>query len=172
MTAKDHMDNKKATSLYEYIRGRNLTGAQGIIKLDDDRMVLTQVYSHEGHDMLTDEITFDGYRAIKILARHKGRDDIFYLSPIMPDHRKVGPELDMLTISDLCCPVAKTPLPRIAPCGCTMGAFYRQVFLDPSLSEEWSIGFCDAYGCTRSFLRDESEIISEMLNNLLWSQYE
>ena len=172
MTAKDHMDNKKATSLYEYIRGRNLTGAQGIIKLDDDRMVLTQVYSHEGHDMLTDEITFDGYRAIKILARHKGRDDIFYLSPIMPDHRKVGPELDMLTISDLCCPVAKTPLPRIAPCGCTMGAFYPAGVFGPQPFGGMVHRLLRRLRLHPFLLRDESEIISEMLNNLLWSQYE
>ena len=156
------------SSLYEYIKAHSYSQQSGVKRDAEDRVVLTQAFCQDGHLLIADDVRFDGEAGLKLLGRYKDAEFDVILSPIMHDRRKQCPKLPRFALVELCCPVCKKPLPRIAPCGCTVGSFYRQVFLTKDADPAWSIGICDAYGCPRSFIRDNGEIISEVRSDLMW----
>ncbi len=168
MSDEKHGEGTPEPVMREYVHEHKFSEESGVIKDEQGRIVLTQAFCPEGHSLITDEAQFDGYNGIKVLGLYDGKEYTIILSPIMHDKRKQCPEFPDGAIVDLVCPVCKKPLPRIAPCGCQLGSFYRQVYLTPHGDKGSSIGICDAYGCPRSFIRDEGEIISEVHMDLLW----
>ncbi|GAB4292901.1 MAG: hypothetical protein Kow0090_07010 [Myxococcota bacterium] len=162
-------EKEDAVTLQEYLKGHEFSDDSGVKKDEKGRIVLTRAYCHNGHFLLSDEELFDGHLGIKLLGRVEGREDVIYLSPIMNDQRKKTPKYTPGTIVELACPECGDKLDRVAPCGCSVGSFYRTIFLTPAADEDWSIGICDAYGCPRSFIRDAGEIISEVRAKMIES---
>jgi len=162
-------ENENAVTLHEYLKGHNFTPDSGVKKDEKGRIVLTRAYCHNGHFLLSDEKLFEGEKAIKLIGRFQEKEEPIYLSPIMGDSSKEATAYPDGSIVEFLCPECMERLPRLAPCGCVPGSFYRNIFLTPAADEDWSIGICDAYGCPRSFIRDGGEIISEVRANMIQS---
>lgn len=159
---------RETTVLHVYKEEHSFSKSAGVVRDEKSRIVLTQAFCHNGHSLMNPDYQFDGYAGIFLLGLHE--DEIFdiILSPIMHDSRKVSSALPAGTVVEISCPACKIPLPRIAPCGCVIGSFYRHIFLTKNKDIRKSIGICDSFGCPRSFLRDRGEIISEVRTDLMW----
>ncbi len=138
------------------------------IRRDGDRIWVPDVYCHEGHSLMVHGVQFDGLPAINIRVRVGGEGgpmDDFYLSPIVGDPRKVGPDLPDGTRLQLLCPICKQELRELVPCTCRLGAHRRAVYLTPDPGEMGAIGLCETYGCPQSFVSEDGELVYEIVTD-------
>jgi len=135
------------------------------IRRDGDRLWIPKLYCHNGHDLTVTGVTFDGLPAIHILAEvgEGGPREDFYLSPIINDPRKEGPELPEGTRLRLLCPECREPLRQLVPCTCRVGAYRRAVYLTPDPQELGAVGICEVYGCPQSFVTEDGELLYEVV---------
>lgn len=147
----------------ERLKGSPLA-AQGAADDDDAQIVLTEAYCHRGHPLITpDNPTFDGHPGVRVLVRVGEGEQTIVLSPIHGDHRRVGgADLAAGTRCSVRCPTCGEELIGYAPCPCGEGTL-RSVFLTPDLREAHVAALCDVWGCQRSRIVDEWEILSEFV---------
>ena len=154
--------NIRRTSLERYI-DESSDGPAAHIGRSGDKLYLPRVFCHNGHLLSTDEVTFEGQPAIHILVRHQTAEHHFYLSPILNDQSKEGPELPDGTKMQVLCPVCREVLPQLIPCSCQPGAYRRALYLTDNPKEMCAVGICEVYGCPQSFVNDEGELQYEIV---------
>ncbi len=134
------------------------------------QIVLTEAYCHRGHALITpDNPAFDGHPGVRVLVRVGDAEQPIVLSPIHGDHRRVGgADLEDGTRCSVRCPTCSEELIGYAPCPCGKGTL-RSVFLTADLRDAHVAAVCDVWGCQRSRIVDEWEILSEFVQAELGS---
>jgi len=159
------MDRPKPVKLETYLEDYPFSSTSHI-RRDPDRIWVPDVYCHNGHSLMVHGVLFDGLPAINVRVRVGGEGgpmDDFYLSPIINDPRKQGPDLPDGTRLQLLCPICKEELRELVPCTCRVGAHRRAIFLTPDPNELGAIGLCETYGCPLSFVSDDGELVFEVV---------
>jgi len=159
------MDKPKRVKLETYLEDYHFTPASHI-RREGERVWVPDVYCHNGHSLMVHGVLFDDLPAINVRVRVGGEGgpmDDFYLSPIINDARKQGPELPDGTRLQLLCPICKEELPELVPCSCRVGAHRRAIYLTPDPGQQGAIGLCETYGCPQSFVSDDGELIFEVV---------
>ena len=136
-----------------------------LIRKDGDRMWIPDLFCHNGHNLKVTAVTFDDLPAMQIEAEvgEGGPIEDFYLSPIINDSRKEGPDLPEGTKLVLRCPVCHEDLRELIPCTCRIGAHRRAVYLTPDPDELGAVGICDTFGCPQSFVTEDGELLYEVI---------
>ena len=136
----------------------------GTILTENGKLVITQAYCHNGHDLISNDVKISGYPSIKLtVAGHDNKKQDVYISAVDGDHEKQGgkgfKDNQLLTI---CCPVCEEELDNIAPCDCTKGSKFVAIYLNKKRSFTSCLGVCNSWGCYRSFMNSAWRIISRL----------
>jgi hypothetical protein len=93
------------------------------------------------------------------------RDDIVVCSPLHGDHRrahaiafKIGTKLDIK------CPICGIELDVLLPCSCGKGELVN-LYLTKEFTEGQVAAVCNVWGCPRSRVIDNWQIISQFVDN-------
>jgi len=139
---------------------------KSLIRKEGDRIWIPELFCHNGHSLKVEKVKFDGLPAINVQARVGGEGgplEDFYLSPILNDPRKEGPDLPEGTRLSLQCPICGEELKQLVPCTCRVGAYRRAVYLTPDPDELGAVGICEMYGCPQSFVTEDGELLYEIV---------
>jgi len=130
---------------------------------NDIFVVVTQLFCHNGHNLVNSKETFDGYPGISLWLEGGGEQGEIAISPIHGDLTKRGTTFPEGTKVAIKCPTCKEELPELTRCRCTDHAMLRKAFLTPKLSEAHIIAVCDIWGCPLSRVIDSYEMFTEFL---------
>lgn len=130
---------------------------------NDIFVVVTQLYCHNGHNLVNSSEEFDGFQGISLWLEGAGRQGEIAISPIHGDSTKRGVEFPTGTKVAIMCPTCKEELPELTSCRCTDNAKLHKAFLTPKLSEAHIIAVCDIWGCPLSRVIDSYEMFTEFL---------
>ena len=130
----------------------------------DALMVITQAYCQHGHPLInTENATFLDFPGVRLAVAGGGVRDEVVLSPIHGHHARVGGDgFQDGTACEVCCPTCAAELPVYAACPCGRGKLHL-LYLTPKLSESHVAAVCDVWGCHRSRIVDQSEILGEFV---------
>ncbi len=134
--------------------------------LDDAQIVITRAYDHRGNSLIHgDNPSFSGFPGVKLRVKYADTADHVTLSPVHGHADKVGgDDIPVGTKCSVRSSAVDEELLAYAPCPCGKGTL-RAIFLseDPTTSAVAAI--CDVWGCRRSRLVDEWEILSEFVHS-------
>lgn len=133
-------------------------------KFEDVLVVLTQAFCPAGHNLIENStVHFDGHPGISLACSDGHDEDTIVLSPIHGDPRKahsiayrVGSKLDIR------CPVCGVELDVLLPCTCGKGELVN-LYLTKELTEGQVAAVCNVWGCPRSRVIDNWQIISQFV---------
>ncbi len=130
---------------------------------EDGRVVVTQAYCHNGHDLINNDVKVSGYPSINLLLSDGKSEQLVYISAIQGDNSKkfdtTYPEHTLLTVM---CPVCKEELDNIAPCDCVKGSKFVAIYLNKKRNFSSCVGICNSWNCSRSFMGSAWRIISRL----------
>jgi hypothetical protein len=132
------------------------------VETDDIFIVVTQAFDGQGNSLVNqDNPTFDGYPGVTLwIELPDGRSGEVTLSPIHGDPRKDGlTNIEEGTLCKLSGAQGGELLDADHECFCGMGT-YRRIYLSPKLEKGESALICDVWGCFRSRVVDDSEVLS------------
>jgi len=136
-----------------------------VTMLDDEpTVVVTRALCPMGHDLvLPENPTFDGHRGIALMVKSGDRSGLLYLSPVHGDMSKQGyTDFEAGDDCEISCPVCGTVFPVIGRCSCEGHGKLYAVYLSPILKQRNVVGLCSIWGCPRSRVMDNWEIVSEI----------
>jgi hypothetical protein len=126
-------------------------------------VIVTQAFDGHGNNLVhPDGPTFDGFPGVTLqVEAPDGRSASVTLSPIHGDPRKVGFEdLEAGTRCRLRAHPGAPELELEGPCGCAGdGNYYRLYLSERGTSGEVCL-ICDIWGCHRSRIIDDSDLLS------------
>ncbi len=133
---------------------------------EDPTVVVTRALCPMGHDLITpDNPTFgEGWHGIALHVKAAGKSGVVYLSPVHGDMAKKG-FTDLQPGDDcvLSCPVCGAEFPVVGNCSCEHHGRLYTIYLSPVLKPRSVVGVCSIWGCPRSRLMDNWEIVSEII---------
>jgi len=130
---------------------------------NDVFVVVTQLYCHNGHNLVTSKELFQGYPGISLWLEGAGQEGEIAISPIHGDLSKRGMDFPEGTKLSIKCPTCREELPELTRCRCSENAMLRKAFLTPKLTEAHIIAVCDIWGCPLSRVIDSYEMFTEFL---------
>ncbi len=141
------------------------SGKAEVELVDDALVVITQAYCHNGHPLVDeDNPTFGGFPGVGLEVTAHGQTHAVYLSPIHGHDEKTGGERIVAgTVCGVCCPVCHEGLPEYAACSCGRGSL-RAIHLSAERMDSHIAAVCNVWGCARSRIIDEWEVLSEILD--------
>lgn len=131
-------------------------------KHDDVLVVVTQAFDGHGNNMIREgNVRFDGFPGVSVWVElPDGRSGEVSLSPIHGDSRKTGLlGIDKGTLCKIKANADAPELVRSESCVCGKGTYHR-IYLSPKLEKGEIVLICDVWGCHRSRIIDESELLS------------
>lgn len=134
--------------------------------VDDTLVVVTQAYCHGGHSLVApDGARFGGYPGVTLRVKAAGATQDITLSPIHGHHERQGGDgIPEGTACGVACPTCSEQLEAYAPCPCGEGTL-RAVYLTSACDKAHVVAVCDVWGCQRSRIVDEWEILSEFVDS-------
>ncbi|MBW1810365.1 MAG: hypothetical protein JRJ87_19370 [Deltaproteobacteria bacterium] len=138
-----------------------------IKEVDDVIIQVTQVFCHNGHNLLinTDEL-FDGAPGISLLVSDGTSSGEVILSPFHGDHRRFGKtNFAAGTEITVSCPVCKEELKQLSSCSCEDKGKLLKLYLNSELNEANLVGLCNIWGCHRSKVIDQAELLSAYIQD-------
>jgi hypothetical protein len=131
----------------------------------DVMLVLTQAYCPLGHELIApDNPTFDGYPSLAVRLSVGDRSGITFLSPFHGDTRKAGfTDFNPGESCVLSCPVCNAEFPLLGRCSCSRDGRFYGLYLSTRLGDRNIAGVCSVWGCPRSRLMDDLEVVSEIV---------
>ena len=132
--------------------------------VEDTVIVITQAFSHQGHPLIKDDNPrFFGYPGVRLRVDANGKTEDVVLSPVHGNHDRVGGEtIPNGTKCTVMCPECGDELLAYAPCPCGGGTL-RAMYLSDECDDAHIVAICDIWGCQRSRIIDEWEILSEFV---------
>jgi hypothetical protein len=123
---------------------------------------VTQLFCPKGHNLVRDrEHLFDGQMGLCLWVSDGEKAGEVILSPFHGDHRRLGlTDFAKGTRLTIACPICKAPLPRLSACGCKDKGDLVKLYLTPELSEENLVALCNVWGCHRSKVFDQAQLLS------------
>lgn len=137
---------------------------------NDVFVVVTQLYCHNGHNLVTSTEMFDGFPGISLWLEGAGQAGEVVVSPIHGDSSKRGMTFPNGTKVSIKCPTCSEELPELTNCKCTDHAKLRKAYLTPKLSDAHIIAVCDIWGCPLSRVIDSYEMFTEFLEGRIGDQ--
>jgi len=133
-----------------------------IRELDEVVIQVTQAFCPKGHNLVRPHPEpFDGEFGIHLLVKAPGAEGVVILSPFHGDHRRRGElHLPEGTRVEVFCPVCRTKLPELADCDCHWGGKLFKLYTTANLSENHLVALCDVWGCHRSKVFDQAQLLS------------
>jgi len=112
--------------------------------------VLAECYCHNGHSLLSDLVTYNGYDGLTVKLRTSTQEGTLSLSPVIGDKSRSFFDFERVEgeIVEICCPTCNEPLPVYNECTC--GAELVALFTEPKLNYANCIGICQRIGCLNS----------------------
>lgn len=140
--------------------------AESGIEVDGVISIVTQAFCPKGHDIIQGcSVTFDGHPGIRLVVTDGTVEDEVVLSPIHGDRRKAMAATYRLgTRLELYCPVCRSKLDVLFPCSCGRGEL-MSLYLTQNLSEGHVAAVCNVWGCPRSRLIDNWQVISQFVES-------
>lgn len=134
--------------------------------VDEALVVVTRAFDHQGNSLITeDNPTFAGFPGVRVRVRFGDTTEDVTLSPIHGHHSRVGG--DNIPVGTKCSvrsSAVNEELLAYAPCQCGLGTL-RAIFLNPDPATAGVAAICDVWGCQRSRIVDEWEILSEFVDS-------
>lgn len=117
-----------------------------------------ECYCPQGHSLLTDLASFDGYPGITVKLKTPTQEGLLALSPLLGDKARTFFNFERRPgeIVELCCPSCSVALPVYNVCSC--GADLVAMFLTTSLDFSNCIGICQRIGCLHSEIKSNREL--------------
>ncbi|MBN2803766.1 MAG: hypothetical protein JXR91_11775 [Deltaproteobacteria bacterium] len=141
-----------------------------IKQIDDVFIVMTEAYCPNGHNLISDDNEeFDEYPGIKVYLKGEKKEGPVYLSPFQGDGTKKGTQ-DWNAGEKLkfFCPECNEALPIMAHCSCLDNKGEHgdivKIFTSDDLAEKSVLSLCNVWGCRKSKVTDNWNIISEYLD--------
>jgi len=112
--------------------------------------VVAECYCHNGHSLLADLTTYNGYKGLTVKLRTADQEGTLSLSPVIGDKSRsfFDFERNEGEIIEICCPTCDEPLPVYSECTC--GADLVAMFSEKSVDYANCIGICQRTGCLNS----------------------
>jgi len=112
--------------------------------------VITECYCHNGHSLLSDLVSYNGYPGLTVKLRTPTQEGTLSLSPIVGDKSRSFFEFDRNEgeIIQICCPTCGEQLPVYNECTCE--AELVALFTEPKPNFANCIGICQRIGCLNS----------------------
>jgi len=116
----------------------------------DDFDVVTECYCHNGHSLISDTATFNGFKGLTVILRNERQNGQLALSPIVGDMSRTFFNFERVEgeLVEICCPTCLEPLPHYDACTC--GAYLAAMFTSPDKNYANCIGICQRIGCLHS----------------------
>jgi hypothetical protein len=116
----------------------------------EEFQVVTAAYCANGHSLINDLATFNGFNGITVTLRDEHNTGQLSLSPIIGDLSRTffnfkGVKGDLI---DICCPTCNESLPIYDQCVC--GAYLVALFTKPKKDFANCIAICPRIGCLHS----------------------
>ncbi|MEZ4268474.1 MAG: hypothetical protein R3F39_19075 [Myxococcota bacterium] len=142
------------------------SGESEVELVDDALVVITQAYCHNGHRLVEEENPqFGGFPGVGLRVTAQGVTHSVYLSPIHGHDEKTGGEdIPAGAVCGLACPTCNESLREYAACACGRGTL-RAIHLSAERKDSHIAAVCNVWGCTRSRIIDEWEVLSEILES-------
>ena len=125
-------------------------------------LVLTQAFDGHGNSLIRDDgPSFDGFPGVTLwMELPDGRAGEITLSPIHGDPRKVGlTDVKNGTRCRLSGVSGSPPLDQEGTCVCGDGTYHR-IYLTPQMERGEIAMICDIWGCRRSRVIDDRDLLS------------
>jgi hypothetical protein len=162
MSDADGPDSGEVDSEAVRVHAEKLAQFSGEVELVDEAfIVLSQAYCHLGHPLIAEgNPTFQGYPGVKLRVRAGDLAEEVVLSPVHGHHDRVGGDAFGRGVKcSVRCPQCNQELMAYAPCPCGKGTL-RAIFLTADPGKAHVAAVCDVWGCQRSRVVDEWEILS------------
>jgi len=132
--------------------------------MDEVVAILTQVFCPNGHNVVEfSTVSFDDQKGISLMVDDGQHEDVVVISPFHGDPRKThSVAFKVGTKLGISCPICKEPFQILLPCTCGKGELVG-LFLSPALSESQVAAVCNVWGCPRSRVIDNWQIISQFV---------
>lgn len=166
--SKHTPDDKESTLTTSFPKGEDIVEQVEHVELlrdDGTLVVITRALCPMGHDLILPENpSFDGYPGIALQVASGDTKGLVYLSPFHGDRRKQGLKDDVGAgaTCEISCPVCDTVFPIIGSCSCEQHGRLYAIYLSPALKQRNIVGLCGTWGCPRSRVMDNLEIVSEI----------
>ncbi len=136
-----------------------------IQEVDDVVIQVTQAFCPNGHNLVRNtEDTFDGQPGISLLVSDGDKEGEVILSPYHGDHSRKGQvDFEVGKLLTVRCPECKTEFPRLSGCACGDHASLIGIYLTPALDEGHVVALCNVWGCHRSKVFDQAQLLSAYL---------
>ena len=165
--ARDRSQNARRRVTTPGVRVRKLDTSTwspkaGLQLVDDALVVVGQAFCHQGHALIGPEnMAFRGFPGVRLRVREGDTVEDIVLSPIHGHHERLGGRsIPDGTRCQVGCPICDEPLEEYAPCPCGQGTLLA-IYLTPDRDKAHVAAICDVWGCQRSRIVDEWEILSE-----------
>lgn len=131
------------------------------------KVLVTNVFCPNGHNLINENNEkFDGYPGIKLAIEGKSGAGFVTLSPFHGDKNKISTiEIKEGEDCTLKCPECGIEMPVVTRCSCGRNGRIYSLYLTPKLDHGEMVGLCSIWGCTRSKVIDNFEIISEIISS-------
>ncbi len=131
----------------------------------DKVIVASELFCPQGHGLISDRATFNGYPGILVTAvQGDGSKGLLALSPIYGEKSRVALGLELVNGEQLTlhCPHCSVALPTHSPCAC--GANLVSLFLDTETKFTHCIGVCERVNCVNAKVISGGELITMALS--------
>ena len=133
--------------------------------VEDVLVVLTQAFCPNGHNLIEGStVSFEGNPGVSLKVTDGTNEDIVVASPIHGDHRRAHAHSFRIgTKLEISCPICGTKLDVLLPCSCGKGELVN-LYLTEKLTEGQVAAICNVWGCPRSRVIDNWQIISQFVD--------
>ncbi len=165
--SKPSREDNANTLATSFPKGADVVGQVEHVELlqdDGTLVVVTRALCPMGHDLIVDENpSFDGYPGIALQVTSGDAKGLVYLSPFHGDRRKQGlTDVEIGADCEISCPTCGTIFPVIGNCSCEQHGRLYAIYLSPALKARNIVGLCGTWGCPRSRVMDNLEVVSEI----------
>lgn len=127
---------------------------------------VTQAFCPNGHNLVRNRRQlFDGSPGISLLVSDGSDCQNVILSPFHGDHSRKGKACFADgTRLEVYCPVCRAQLPVLSPCTCGKGNLVM-LYLTDGLDDGNVVALCDVWGCHRSKVFDQAQLLAAYLDD-------
>jgi hypothetical protein len=125
-----------------------------------DLLVIKECYCPNGHDLVSSQAVFDGFKGIVIKVRKSGLEGYVALNPVYGLKHRISLNIDLNRndLLEVLCPHCGTALPVYSACTC--GGDLVTLFLDKKPDFTNSILICNRVDCHNAQIRLHNEVVN------------
>ena len=145
---------------FAWLKSGHQTQQREVINQEDiaKNQLIRECYCHNGHDILTDQFSFNGHPGLTLKLRSHDQEGLLSISPVIGDRERKFLDFERRPgeVVEICCPTCSEPFPVYNQCDC--GAHLVALFTSPNASFSQCVGICQRIGCLHSELITERNL--------------